>query len=568
MIKNTTISNNRSISSSYGSAIILYSGSATATMINCTVFGNKSSTVGNEGAIVAWSSGNIFTILNSTISGNDAGLLSTYGGKFIVQNTIIAGNSAKDYRVVSSGSVTDNGNNIVESQTAVRFNNPTSILFSHDYLGNLEGDNGLGWNRNDLSISGSLNLASNLADNSSLNGTQTLLLSSGSFVIDAGTDLDASTTDQRGFSRNGITDIGAYEFDGLTTPPNVPAPIITGPNSETGLTSAVSMNENQIAVHTFSSDQVVTWSIGSSNDEGLFSIDNSGNLVFTNAPDYESPSSSLGTNNYVVEVIATNTSSTSTTQTLTIIVLDVANSVFETFPAINKQYFLGTYTIVPPNTNNTSPIVYTSDNHAVATVSGSVLTFTGVGTANITATQAADASYEGNSISTLLTVLGKDLISRYGGVSSTDVNYVDANGKAGSSLGIDKYGAIQDIYEYLVTEGLILHLDAGNPASYSGAGNVWNDISGYGNHGTLVNGVNYTSANSGALVFDGVNDYFVTNNNLDISNTDKITMQIIFKTASINTEMVLEHSIDWNSNNSFGVISNNLSPKIQFTDHN
>ena len=224
-------------------------------------------------------------------------------------------------------------------------------------------------------------------------------------------------------------------------------PIITGPNSETGLNSAVSLNENIAAVFTFSADETVNWTLGSANDAGLFGIDSSGNLVFTTAPDYETPLSTLSSNTYVVEVIATDAASNTTTQTLSISVLDIANSTFVTFAAITKQYFAGTHTISVPTTNNTNPIVYTSDNAAVATVSGSVITFTGVGTANITATQAADASYEGNSVSSLLTVLGKDLVSKYGGISSTDVNYISANGNVGGSLGIDKYGKIHNIYE-------------------------------------------------------------------------------------------------------------------------
>jgi hypothetical protein len=111
-----------------------------------------------------------------------------------------------------------------------------------------------------------------------------------------------------------------------------------------------------------------------------------------------------------------------------------------------------------------------------------------------------------------------------------------------------------------------MHLDAGNPASFNGSGSTWTDISGNGNNGTLFNGVGYTSANNGALVFDGVNDYVVTNNNLDLSSTDKLSIQIILKTATTGIEMIMEHSIDWNSNNAFGVIQN--SDKIQFTDKN
>jgi hypothetical protein len=59
----------------------------------------------------------------------------------------------------------------------------------------------------------------------------------------------------------------------------------------------------------------------------------------------------------------------------------------------------------------------------------------------------------------------------------------------------------------LVTAGLVLNLDAGNPASYPGSGTTWTDLSGNGNNGTLVNGVGYSEDNGGSLVFDGVNDY-------------------------------------------------------------
>jgi prepilin-type N-terminal cleavage/methylation domain-containing protein len=68
----------------------------------------------------------------------------------------------------------------------------------------------------------------------------------------------------------------------------------------------------------------------------------------------------------------------------------------------------------------------------------------------------------------------------------------------------------------IVTNGLVLHLDAGNTASYPGTGTTWTDLSGNSNNGTLVNGPTYNSANGGSLVFDGVDDYVVTT---PISNT-------------------------------------------------
>jgi len=39
----------------------------------------------------------------------------------------------------------------------------------------------------------------------------------------------------------------------------------------------------------------------------------------------------------------------------------------------------------------------------------------------------------------------------------------------------------------IVTEGLVLALDAGNKKSYSGSGTTWTDLSGQENNGTLTN---------------------------------------------------------------------------------
>ena len=58
----------------------------------------------------------------------------------------------------------------------------------------------------------------------------------------------------------------------------------------------------------------------------------------------------------------------------------------------------------------------------------------------------------------------------------------------------------------IITNGLILNLDASNPLSYSGTGTTWTDLSGNGNNATLYNGVGYSSSNGGTLTFDGIND--------------------------------------------------------------
>jgi hypothetical protein len=59
----------------------------------------------------------------------------------------------------------------------------------------------------------------------------------------------------------------------------------------------------------------------------------------------------------------------------------------------------------------------------------------------------------------------------------------------------------------IVTDGLVLHLDAANPKSYVSGSTTWGDLSRGGNNGTLVNGPTFSSANGGSIVFDGTNDY-------------------------------------------------------------
>ena len=57
----------------------------------------------------------------------------------------------------------------------------------------------------------------------------------------------------------------------------------------------------------------------------------------------------------------------------------------------------------------------------------------------------------------------------------------------------------------VVTNGLVMYLDAANTRCYSGSGITVNGLVGIG--GTLVNGVGFTSSNNGAFTFDGTNDY-------------------------------------------------------------
>ena len=85
----------------------------------------------------------------------------------------------------------------------------------------------------------------------------------------------------------------------------------------------------------------------------------------------------------------------------------------------------------------------------------------------------------------------------------------------------------------IITDGIVLCLDAGNTKSYSGSGTTWTDLSGNGNNGTLVNGVGYNSSNGGSLSFDGSNDY-ITLNSFSSNLTGSVTFTSWVKSAYTN----------------------------------
>lgn len=110
----------------------------------------------------------------------------------------------------------------------------------------------------------------------------------------------------------------------------------------------------------------------------------------------------------------------------------------------------------------------------------------------------------------------------------------------------------------IITDGLVLCLDAANTKSYPGSGTTWTDLSGRGNNGTLVNGVGYSSSNLGSLSFDGVNDYGRITSNIFNNTLPNFSISIWYKN-SVNGILFGNHyhgavweSI-WTSNTDFGV---------------
>jgi hypothetical protein len=93
----------------------------------------------------------------------------------------------------------------------------------------------------------------------------------------------------------------------------------------------------------------------------------------------------------------------------------------------------------------------------------------------------------------------------------------------------------------IVTDGLVLNLDAGNLKSYPTSGTTWIDLSRNGNNGTLVNmGVTgFSSSNTGIIVFDGVDDYVNCGNILNFEYNNSYTICGWFKFNNDNDSVML-----------------------------
>jgi hypothetical protein len=111
-----------------------------------------------------------------------------------------------------------------------------------------------------------------------------------------------------------------------------------------------------------------------------------------------------------------------------------------------------------------------------------------------------------------------------------------AGGATKSSTGINSYGTLNSTGDGSVSitcisnSGLVLHLDAGNTASYIGSGTTWNDLSGNATNVTLTN-TTFSSSNGGSIVFNGTTSY--ANFNANIGTTNVVTVEMWVKTNSL-----------------------------------
>ena len=89
----------------------------------------------------------------------------------------------------------------------------------------------------------------------------------------------------------------------------------------------------------------------------------------------------------------------------------------------------------------------------------------------------------------------------------------------------------------IITDGLVLCVDAANKRSYPGTGTTWTDLAG-GNDGTLTNGPTFSSDNGGSIVLDGSDDYVSVPSFTSDLPSHSFSLELVFKWDSYGTDNV------------------------------
>ena len=117
----------------------------------------------------------------------------------------------------------------------------------------------------------------------------------------------------------------------------------------------------------------------------------------------------------------------------------------------------------------------------------------------------------------------------------------------------------------IVSDGLVLYLDAGSPNSYrTDFGITWKDMSGFNNSGSLINGPVYNSANGGSIAFDGVNDFAQISNTNLLNPTLSMTLSAWINITSFVSLMSIFGKGEGNSGYDFRIDSSNSLNLVKY----
>ena len=217
-VRNSTFAAN----TAYNGGVEMLHGGNTAFFENSTFVNNNTNLNdgGGGGALIITGMAKIH---NSTFIGNNAhfgGAIEIYGGTLNLANSTLSGNNAQSGTALFNASGTLTVSNVLVGGNTQVSNCISDTRYSGAFIDaghNISSDNSCGFSNSSSFSNTDPKLDPNgLADNGGT--TQTIALLAGSSAIDSGDSAACPATDQRGYTRNGACDIGAFEYAGAAAP--------------------------------------------------------------------------------------------------------------------------------------------------------------------------------------------------------------------------------------------------------------------------------------------------------------------------------------------------------------
>lgn len=96
----------------------------------------------------------------------------------------------------------------------------------------------------------------------------------------------------------------------------------------------------------------------------------------------------------------------------------------------------------------------------------------------------------------------------------------------------------------IITDSIVLALDAGSPKSYPGSGTTWYDLSGTGANGTLSN-VTHSTNNNGVFQFSGSTNSYIDISGINMTSTNYTVFGAARYTGSTRGRIISGRSNNW-----------------------
>jgi hypothetical protein len=119
-------------------------------------------------------------------------------------------------------------------------------------------------------------------------------------------------------------------------------------------------------------------------------------------------------------------------------------------------------------------------------------------------------------------------------------------------------------FKPIVTNGLVLCLDAANTKSFPGSGSTWSDLSGNGKNGTLIGTPTFNSSNGGGIVFNGSSQYVSTNMIFDPTSAITVSGWVKITNSSVGLSKAIISNHETPSQNGWALGKISTSNKMRF----